>query len=762
MSEYFLAHSAPRDDPHRPQPYAEHVRNVRTGACERARAMLIYAQQPLPGLIEAIEAAAAFHDLGKIGKKNQQALCKGRGERLPTDHIDVGVAHMMACSNEMAAWLVRAHHGPGLPSRVAEFAPIPGAPPPLRGRRHRSKEPGFHDHLIRLTDHNLATYLARHCSVSADSIVPSAGAIHGLAMRLALSCLVDADHEDSARHDTLRKPPDPPPTRWEERVDALDKYVASLKGRDRLRDAQRRELYSASRTSDFMDPIVSCQAAVGLGKTTAVTRYLLAQADKHRLRRLFVVAPFTNIITQTAQRLRDAVVLPGEDPTSVVAEHHHRADFANLDLRDLATLWRSPVVVTTAVQFFETLSASNPGRLRKLHELPGSGVFIDEAHAAIPPHLWPQNWRWLRELAECWSCRFVLASGSLVKFWEEDQIIKPPCSLRELTPPSLLLASVAHERARISPLRLGDRALTRAELVEQVAKQVKDAGPVLLILNTVQSAAAVARDMAERLDGLPLESHPSKRPLETRKVLHLSTSLCPRDRDRILHEIERRQTVKKGPTDWILVATSCVEAGVDLDFRTGFRERCSVASFIQTGGRINRHGAPTPGKLYDFTLDTMGDPLLTSHPAFQTSRQVFQNLWESVSAGEPTSALASRAIAMEIADRGGLVEGLSRAERFADYPEVAQKGRVIDADTRTVIVDARLLKLLEVYRRPNPRLIQRLSVQLWAKKIDKLGIRPVHPRSELFAWDGPYDPLFLGLMCSLLRTQEIMSGGGVI
>jgi CRISPR-associated endonuclease/helicase Cas3 len=581
-------------------------------------------------------------------------------------------------------------------------------------------------------------------------------------MRLGLSCLVDADHEDSARHDTLREPPDPPPARWEERIAALDKYVASLKGRDRLRDAQRRELYAACRASDFIDPIVSCQAAVGLGKTTAVTRYLLAQAHKHRLRRLFVVAPFTNIITQTARRLRDAIVLSGEDPTSVVAEHHHRADFGSVDLRDLATLWRSPVVVTTAVQFFETLSASNPGRLRKLHELPGSAVFIDEAHAAIPPHIWPQNWRWLRELAECWSCRFVLASGSLVKFWEEDQIIKPPCSLRELTPPSLLLGSVGHERARITPLRLSDRALTRAELVEYVAKQIEDAGPVLLILNTVQSAAAVARDMAERLDGLPLESHPAKRPLETRKVLHLSTSLCPRDRDRILDEIERRQTVKTWPTDWILVATSCVEAGVDLDFQTGFRERCSVASFIQTGGRINRHGGPAPGMLYDFTLDTMSDPLLTNHPAFQTSRQVFQSLWEAVSEGEPTGELATRAIAMEIADRGGLVEGLSKAERFADYPEVALKGRVIDADTRTVIVDRRLLQLLKAYRRPNPRLIQRLSVQLWASKIDNLGLRPVHPRSELFAWDGPYDPLFLGLMCSLLRTQEIMSGGGVI
>jgi CRISPR-associated endonuclease/helicase Cas3 len=298
--------------------------------------------------------------------------------------------------------------------------------------------------------------------------------------------------------------------------------------------------------------------------------------------------------------------------------------------------------------------------------------------------------------------------------------------------------------------------------VEQVAEQVERAGPVLLILNTVQSAATVARDLAERLDGLPAESHPAMLALERRKVLHLSTSLCPRDRDRILREIQRRQTTKTGQSDWALVATSCVEAGVDLDFRTGFRERCSVASFIQTGGRINRHGDPAPCKLYDFTLDTMSDPLLTSHPAFHAARGVFQTLWKRVLAGDPTSDLTTRAMAMEIADKGGLVEGLTKAEHFADYPEVAKKGRVIETDTRTVIVDARLLRLLKGFRRPNPGLIQRLSVQLWANKIDKLGLTPVHPGSEIYFWDGPYDPSLLGIMCGLLRTEDILSGGGVV
>ena len=168
--------------------------------------------------------------------------------------------------------------------------------------------------------------------------------------------------------------------------------------------------------------MVSCDGPVGLGKTTAVTAYLMRVAAETtpQLRRLFIVAPYTNIITQTVERLRAALVLPGERPEDVVAEHHHRVDFDNIADRDLAALWRAPVVVTTAVQFFETLASNEPSRLRKLHELPGSAVFIDEAHAVLPTPLWPQNWRWLCQLAESWSCRFVFASGSQAQFWEQE------------------------------------------------------------------------------------------------------------------------------------------------------------------------------------------------------------------------------------------------------------------------------------------------------------------------------------------------------
>jgi CRISPR-associated endonuclease/helicase Cas3 len=436
-----LAHSAPSDGAE-PQPYEKHVANVRCGARARADAMLRFATPRPEGLLDAIEAAAAFHDLGKLDIENQAVLARGRGAGLPWDHVDAGVAHLSAAQNSMAAWLVRAHHAPGLPSRPEHFD-RDGLGRRLRGLRWDERSVNEHERQIRRTNANLEAYVAAH-EAAADAIaVGPVKATGGLTMRLALSCLVDADHADTARFDKGFEPPKAPEPRWDERLRRLDRYVGGLPSSgSAVRDRHRQEFYRACREADSVDPMVACEGPVGIGKTTAVTAYLLRRAQEEKLRRLIVVAPYTNIIVQTAERLREALVLRDESADEVVVQHHHRADFETPEARDLAVLWRAPVVITTAVQFFETLASNHPGHLRKPHALPGSTVFIDEAHAALPAHLWPQNWHWLRELAEHWSCRFVFASGSLARFWENSEVVDEPVLLPELLTPDSRDASL--------------------------------------------------------------------------------------------------------------------------------------------------------------------------------------------------------------------------------------------------------------------------------------------------------------------------------
>ena len=739
-----IAHSA--RDHGQPDPYRRHVRGVVNRAMENVNAMMRFGPAELSWLPVTIEVASTVHDLGKLDPDNQAVLRRGRSGAMRWDHIDGGVAHASNCGDLMAAWLVRAHHTPGLPARIDHFSRA-GAGWRLRGRRWTDGDEQGHRRQIERTDEYLADYLASHEAAVGSMVVHKRKARHGLAMRLALSCLVDADHSDTAFFDRGYIRSEPAEPRWDERLAALQAYVAGLGGGEsaleRERNLHRSAFFDACMTADIGASLVSCEAPVGLGKTTAVVAYLLRMCIRYGLRRLIVVAPYTNILNQTARRLRTALVLDGERPSDVIVEHHHRADFESEEARDLAVLWRAPIVLTTAVGLFETMAACSPSRLRKLHSLPGSAIFLDEAHASLPVRLWPQNWLWLRQLTSDWGCRVVMASGSLSRFWEEPAIVGEKAGpVPEIMPSSQ--AAVVHdaERRRVRYRKVaGGSPLSVDELVRRVRRA---SGPRLVILNTVQTAAVVARAMRE----------------SGARVLHLSTALTPRDRDRILRKVETR--LCRGRRGWTLVATSCVEAGVDISFRRAFRERFSVASILQVGGRVNRSGEYGGGVVYDFELNGPG---VTEHPEARVSAEILRRMMRDDALNtEAPSDLVSKALREEVRFLRGDVDPMVKAEEERDYPRVDALGRVIDADTRVVVVDPRIKRRLEQYKRVDSRALLRGSVQIWARKVEMLGLATAPGYGgEVYVWDAPYDAEFLGIMAGILQVRDFQgSGGGVV
>ena len=730
-----LSHSAPQPGGEADF-YEAHVQRVRTGARQRAERMLRFAREAPPDLLANIEMAATFHDLGKLDPGNQAALKEGRAGRMPWDHIDAGVAHLLARGNRMAAWLVRAHHSPGLPCLARHFDPD-GLGLKLRGLRHEDRERSEHRQQIERTDGRLSQYLADHEAAVGPIAIPAAKPSHGLSMRLALSCLVDADYSDTAAFDSGIVPVEPVAPRWQDRLCRLDAHVEGLgrKGGG-ARYRARADFYRAARDANILGPFACCEAPVGLGKTTAITAFLLKSALENNLRRLFIVAPYTNIIDQTVRVLQEALSLPGENPQDVVVAHHHKADFSSRFDRDVAVLWRAPIVVTTSVQFFETLAACGPSELRKLHELPGSAVFLDEAHAALPVSLWPQNWRWLRELADKWSCRFVFASGSLAKFWENRQVIDPPAAVPEIMPPNFGAAVVSSERDRIRYETAGLIGSTK-ELIERVEGAP---GPRLVILNTVQSAAVLAQKMREA----------------GKDVLHVSTALCPKDRAPIVNRIVKRLT-KQGDKNWTVVATSCLEAGLNLSFRTGFRERFSTANLVQTGGRVNRNGEHNDqggAIVFDFILDPVDG--ITRHPGARDPGEVLKRQFARGDFCRMSpAALVSAAMADELKN-GRAQDQLTKAEKEKDYPKAAQHGRVIQADTRVVVVDSNLVARIRSGERLSFQEILMGSVQLWAERIEALGLAAFPERRELYEWPHEYDG-FLGYMAGVLKMRSLVA-----
>lgn len=723
----YLAHSAKGEIP--AQSYREHISEVSRMAndnAEKIAPFTNYAKLLLP----TVSLATAFHDLGKLDDENQKVLNAGKG-KLPINHVDAGVAHLLSNASvlrNLSALTIYSHHL-GLPSIPVEAA---------KGNKKVFRD----DNLKETTDERLSDYVKRHDSSVGLSIITNVTEDGPnpttLLMRIALSCLVDADHSDTARHYNNVVPEGEVPLLPKKRLRLLDSYVKRLgfENADNTRTALRNQVYNACRTAEPVGSgIIACDSPVGTGKTTAVMAHLLNVAQQQGLRRIFVVLPFTNIIDQSVDVYQKALVIEGETTQKIVAAHHHRAEFEDLETRAFSFLWNAPITVTTAVQFFETLSSNHPAALRKLHQLPGSAIYLDEAHADLPAHLWPQAWKWLQELVRYWGCYIVMASGSLTRFWELEEFSSPEIKLTELVSPSVRASTLDAELNRIV-YKMKNEALTCDELCNWIAEMP---GPRLIILNTVQSAAVVAMEMARR--------HGRE------KVEHLSTALAPIHRKAALDCIKKR-LLNKNITDWTLIATSCVEAGIDFSFRTAARELCSLISTIQTAGRINRSCEYGTSELWLFKIKT-GD-LLKEHPAFKMSARITADLYREQ---KISSFFCKEAMKREIREQNlGLCENdpIVKAEKGRQFPEVEHMFKVITSNTLTAIIDEDLRGRIERREKLEPSEIQQKSVEIYSSKALQYGVMPLLGSVDLYAWMLEYDN-FLGYMTGVLKLNNIES-----
>lgn len=716
-----LAHSARKNYP--PQTYEAHVRGVCERAGKYAAEAECYSVKANGILSTIVRDSALLHDLGKLEERNQSVLCEQsrRRRHLPVDHTDAGSAALQKMGSGCAAMLVYSHHQ-GLPDLSTEFA-ARGCSIFRNGNAEVRAE----------TDAALPALLRQHEALFPRKPNKEVQAYDGdpaVFLRMALSCLADADHGDTAAAfgQTEKAMPE---LRPQERLAALDHYVSKF-GETDERSSLRRELYQSCRSVEAHSGFSVCGSPVGSGKTTAVMAHLLEQACKRNARRIFVVLPYTSIIRQSVDIYRKALVLPGETPEDVVAELHSRADFEDIETRYLTALWRAPIVVTTAVAFFETLSSHNPAALRRLHELPGSLIFVDEAHSALPLRLLPLAWHWMNVLSDEWSCYWVLASGSLVRYWELQPLSglsMPQPEIAELVRPDLQRELSRYESSRIT-FRWREKPIGRKELAEWVQEAP---GPRLLILNTVQSAAVIVADMAAEFG----QTH----------VEHLSTALTPEDSGNTIDRI-RRRLADPDDADWTLVATSCVEAGVDFSFRTGFREISSLLSLLQAAGRVNRHGRNTEAVMWSFSLQD--DSMLPKNPALDVSAAVLRSYFQKRLPITPE--LSTRSMQDELVRDDSCMSAIcdfAELEAAQQFRTLAQKFRVIDQKTVLAVPDDSMASAI-AEGRASWQELQRHAVSVRKEKIVLWHLREI--ADGIYQWTLGYDS-FLGYMHGVLLTE---------
>ncbi len=719
----YLAHSEKNGYP--AQSYKEHIKNVIKYATYFAEEMAAYSPQHAELIKFVMRRTAELHDLGKLLKENQEALHKKGGKKgaLPINHVDAGVAYLKQLKEETiySCLVIQGHHH-GLPNYAAEKSRINT----IRFRDNREA-------VRTAVDKELEKMIQIHKELIPQIEVDMQENCTGnkaIFLRMLMSCLADADYSDTANaygrelnleHNIELKP--------ELRLETLDRYVKTLQNNKQDKRSQlRAQVYTLCRNCELKNGIVSNDAPVGSGKTTAVMAYQLRQAAGVGARRIFVILPYTNIITQSVEIYRNALVLPGENPEEVVAEVHSRVDFEDENTRYLSALWRAPIVVTTAVAFFETLASNKPYILRRLHELAGSIIFIDEAHAALPLHLLPIAWDWMQVLNKEWGCHWILASGSLVRFWNVKKLIQT----EETYVPEMINQEIREVLFDYEKNRIKFCWKKKAQSRESLIKCVMEAkGPRLLIMNTVRNAAVIAADISKKYGKECVE--------------HLSTALAPAERQ-ITMEVIRKRLSNPNDINWVLVATSCVEAGVDFSFHTGFREMASVVSLLQSAGRVNRSGFYEDSEMWSFCMQD--DMMLSVNPKIEVSADILE---EYLAEGEKiTPELSTEAIKQQlnrsITERA-IIKKLKDEEKALGFKNVNELFCVIEETTVQVIVNDEVAEQIR-QGKGSWREVQKHSVAIPKKYMNQQYVENI--KGDVYHWKLEYNS-FLGYMAGLLK-----------
>uniref|UniRef100_UPI0025BC601A CRISPR-associated helicase Cas3' n=1 Tax=Desulfonatronospira sp. TaxID=1962951 RepID=UPI0025BC601A len=507
--------------------------------------------------------AGLLHDVGKYRLEFQDKLVKQSARRV--DHKGVGAKlanNKLENPGKLLSYCIAGHHG-GLPNG---------------GYSSMSGGATLKDLVEQAVDLPAgAQHILSGLEIPQLGFQPRDAFQLTFFVRMLFSALVDADFLDTEAFLDPKKAkfrsPGPSLKVLQEKLDAkLATFTA-----DTEVNLLRAHILDHSLNQAGLEPgLFTLTIPTGGGKTITSMAFALEHALKHSLRRIVYVIPYTSIIEQNARVFRDIF------PPDAVIEHHSNFDHGIFDenkdqygsaLRHRLACenWDSPVVVTTNVQFFESLFAAKPSRCRKLHNLTGSVVILDEAQMLPVEYLRPCL-KALDELARNYKASIVLCTATQPALNKRDDFKHGLEGIREIAPDPKQM----HKKfLRTSLEDAGTLSL------EQVADFMCDREQVLCIVNT-RSRAASLYEM--------ISTHAGAK--------HLSALMCPVHRSHILKEI--KDSLKQG-APCRLISTQLIEAGVDISFPEVIREYAGLDSIVQAAGRCNREGELSGlGKVYVF------------------------------------------------------------------------------------------------------------------------------------------------------------------
>jgi CRISPR-associated endonuclease/helicase Cas3 len=683
--------------------------------------------------------AGLIHDFGKYGDLFQDRL---KGKEQGIDHWSLGA--WLALQNRFkaiaAALAIEGHHI-GLQNLNKNH--LTALNPKQLTINHPLQ--------LRLSESNLDILKSR---LSDDSIEPRIA--HTLLgnelestitsmqdIRMIFSALVDADFLDTEAHfngntegKQYRLPG--PKLQGNEALEILLAHITEVQANThaapevvRVRSILLDKCLKAG--ADSATSLFTLTAPTGSGKTLAMLAFALKHAIKNNLRRVIVVLPYLSIIEQTASIYRK--IFGPHFGQHYVLEHHSLAgiggkkndsdsegdpgerEAAERERRLLSENWDAPLIITTSVQMLESLFSNRPSACRKLHRLIQSVVLFDEVQT-LPANLAIPTLSALSSLAHNHGSSVVFSTATqpafehlheTIKFhsqsgWQPSKIITEPQSLFA----NMKRTDVLWE----SP----DKGTSWDKLSDRLKKHSQ----ALCIVNMKRHAKALWEKIGS-------------------EAFHLSTNLCPAHRRTVLDTVYDR-LCNKQPVQ--LIATQCIEAGVDVDFPVVYRAYAPLESIIQAAGRCNREGRQDKfGKVHIF------QPLIENNenefpdPGYGQAAQVTKMLFRrhgeyKMHLDDPDFITAYYHELYDISKP----EAMEKSQRLLGYviagsfPDIAKEYRLIKQDAINVLVPYQPLneefeKLLDESNKIG-------LTSEWIRRARPLTVGIYRPKPDSAIWDS--------------------------
>lgn len=582
-----------------------------------------------------------LHDIGKYSREFQDYI---RGNGSSPDHSTAGCQE---CKRNMfSAFCIAGHHA-GLPDLGT-----PGdtsSTPTLQGRVKKKVKD------YQAFREEISVQLAA-LNPPPKNAMGKVGFDACFFTRMLYSCLVDADFLDTEAFMKSEAPErghfDSLETLWEK----LQKKIAQFDPTSSELNHKRCDILSQCQTAAQWKPgVFTLTVPTGGGKTISSMTFAMEHARKYDKQRIIYVIPYTSIIEQTADVFRE--IFGAEN----VLEHHASVNYqeslqreGNIDKMKLAAEnWDAPIIITTNVQFFESLFANRSSKCRKLHNIANSVVIFDEAQMLPVPYLKPCV-QAIAELAENYRVSAVLCTATQPAL---DTYFPAEISIREMIPN----AAELYESFRRVTIQVDGNTE-----VDALAQTLMEHEEVLCIVNS--------RRKAQNLFSL----------CEADETYHLSTLMAPKHRRAVLQEVKRR--LKKS-LPCKLIATTVVEAGVDVDFPSVYREQSGLDSVLQAAGRCNREGKRSAQESIVHMFALPGAlPAIMQQAAGMMRETIREAEKRQFDIGSPESVRYYFDQLHRLKeDELDTKQIMKHSERMA-FAEIAKQFKLIENDTRSVFV----------------------------------------------------------------------------